>query len=347
MKLRWAIAAVALQVLALVYLAGQRELILHTGQTVWLRTAPVDPRDAMRGDYVRLDYEISRVSRSLWRDGLANSNRVEEFSRGGRRVYASLRVNTEGLGELVSLSDRQPADGLFLRGSTESSWGDTLRVQYGIEAFFMEQGRAKEMENQIFTQRNGVPLNTQVAVSRRGVAVLKDYRWESLGLTVELETLRQTNNSRGFPQQQTLVTGAKVELKNHGPEPVAIVSLPAGQSFALVPDTRWGEVNYRWANETNASPAPRPEYVTVLKPGDSFHTRLDLTRPEWFVISTRDDSKASGPVPLKNLATDWSAHFRLEYRPPPAAACAGLPNGNLIYHGRVTSRGFNPGGIAD
>ena len=72
MKTRFIIGAIAFQLLVLGYIAGQREWILRTGRTVWLRTAPIDPRDVMRGDYVRLDYEVAHVSRALWKDGLAN-----------------------------------------------------------------------------------------------------------------------------------------------------------------------------------------------------------------------------------------------------------------------------------
>ena len=53
--------AIALQVVVLFFMAGEREWVVRTGRTVFLRTAPVDPRDVMRGDYVRLNYEMSRV----------------------------------------------------------------------------------------------------------------------------------------------------------------------------------------------------------------------------------------------------------------------------------------------
>jgi uncharacterized membrane-anchored protein len=347
MRLRFAIAAIVLQVLMLAYIAGEREWILRTGKTVWLRTAPIDPQDAMRGDYVRLDYDISRVERALWRDGLAVTNQVQDLARRDTKVFASLRVAPDSRAEIVSLSDQRPAEGLFLRGRIEPSWGSTLKVRYGIEAFFMEQGRAEKLENQRLQERRGVPLNTEVALGRNGIGVLKGYRWESLGIVVEFDTLQRTNHSGGFPRQQSLITAAKVELKNHGPEDVAIVEFAEGRSFALVPDTRWGETLYRWPGETNAVPHPQPENIIVLKPGQSHHTRLDLTRPEWFVVDTRPEAQTPNAVPLQKLEQDWNARFRLEYRPPPAEACASLPNAKLIYHGRLPSRAFNPVGMVD
>ena len=53
--------AVLVQVLILGWMAGEREWIVRTAPTVWLRTAPVDPRDLFRGDYVTLGYEISTI----------------------------------------------------------------------------------------------------------------------------------------------------------------------------------------------------------------------------------------------------------------------------------------------
>ena len=64
MRKKLIIAAATLQVLVLAYMAGEREWVRQTGQNIFLRTAPIDPRDAMRGDYVRLNYAISSVPSS-------------------------------------------------------------------------------------------------------------------------------------------------------------------------------------------------------------------------------------------------------------------------------------------
>lgn len=53
--------AIALQLLLLAGLLGFRQYTLLTGQRIWLRTVPVDPRDMFRGDYVTLSYQVSRI----------------------------------------------------------------------------------------------------------------------------------------------------------------------------------------------------------------------------------------------------------------------------------------------
>ena len=55
------IGSILIQLFTLMYMAAVREAIILTGMTVYLRTAPVDPNDLFRGDYVSLNYEISQV----------------------------------------------------------------------------------------------------------------------------------------------------------------------------------------------------------------------------------------------------------------------------------------------
>ena len=349
MKRLSVIGAVVLQVFVLGYMAAEREWILHAGRTVWLRTAPVDPRDVMRGDYVRLDYDISRAGRRLWSDGLTNQSPPAEHPASHAQVYASLRPGQGpgGCAEITALSDRRPAEGLFLRGRVETSRADVLQVRYGIEALFMEQGRARELEDQRAKERQGLPLNMEVAIGAQGAAVIKGYRWETLGITLELESAQRTNRAGRPARQETSIVAAKVQLKNHGTNDLALVILPEGRSFALVCDTRWGEARYSWPGETNALPQPRPKDVIVLKPGQSHATRLDLTRPEWFVLGSQ---RAGAPKELKAIQAidqDWSTRFRIEYRAPSAEACAGLPRAGEIYHGRLASRAFDAVGSVD
>ena len=349
MKRKLAIAAVALQVLVLGYIAGEREWVVHTGHTVWLRTAPIDPRDVMRGDYVRLDYEIARVPRDRWRDGLTNRAAADGDRRPETRVYASLQIDSNGLAEVATLSDLQPKEGLFLRGKIDPamSWRGSEAIRYGLEAFFMEQGQAQQLEDDRSQSRRGVPLNMEVAVGANGLGVLKGYRWESLGIVLSFDTVRRTNSPNGFPQIQNIILRANVEVKNHGPDPVAIVDLPENRSFRLISDARWMEPAYRWVGETNALPVPGPGNVIVLQPGRSHTNRLDLTQPEWFVVDIRTNAVSRQPKPLQQSPQDWNSGFRIEYRPPSAEACATLPEAKRIWHGRLRSQWFSPMGNVD
>src|SRR3954468_14416646 len=59
---RWVfLATAAFQLLVLCGMIAIKAIPYQTGDTVLLRVVPVDPRDLLRGDYVILGYEISRV----------------------------------------------------------------------------------------------------------------------------------------------------------------------------------------------------------------------------------------------------------------------------------------------
>lgn len=352
MRYRLAIGAVVLQLLALVFMAGEREWILRTGRTVLLRTAPIDPNDPMRGDYVRLDYEISRVPRDRLEDGLPkvfaepwDGRRTPE-----RRVYARLDVGEDGIAELAALTDAKPDEGIFIRGRAQDSAGRNVQVRYGIEALFMQQGTARKLEDMRLRERAGVPLDIEVALRNSGAAVLKNYKWEPLGITLEFERTpappRNDGNAPGTARPQQLITGVTVELKNHGPEEVAIVDLPNGGSLRLVPDDRWQDARHRWVGEDRAASRPEAGDVIVLKAGASLKIKIDLTEPAWLVVSTMPTADKT-PVALRDVTDPWSSSFRIEYAPPSKASVSGLPNANLIRHGRLRSRAFNPTGGVD
>lgn len=348
MRLRLALAAVVLQVLALAYLAGEREWILRTGRTVLLRTAPVDPRDPMRGDYARLSYDISRVPlrqadeavQAMLKPAKGDSRRPE------RRLYATLRTSTDGIADVTGLTATKPAEGLFIRGFSHAADGESVIVRYGVEALFLEQGKSRQLEDQRIREQAGRPLDVEVALGSGGIAVIKGYRWEALGLTVttETEAVPASNGAGGTRREVRRVISATVELKNHGTGEVAIIDLPDGRSLRLVPDERWNEARYQWVGATLAPPAPASAHVILLKPGQTHRIKIDLTRPEWFVI----DTKAAGsprPIPLRDIGETWGAPFRLHYSPPPATATRALPHADRIRHSPLVSRVFNTQGV--
>ena len=355
MRYRLALLAVVLQVGMLAYMAGEREWILRNGAPILLRTAPIDPNDPMRGDYARLDYDISTVTKEQCRDGalkmFAPNGYVYSRQWRDARVYATLKINETGVAELDTVSDRVPDSGLYIRGRLESVNDRTLRIRYGIEALFMQQGTAQKLEDTRRHDRPGVPLDMKVALGSSGIAVLRDYQWEPLGITVTFQrtpnTPEQTGNAsqNQFRRQtQQTITSLVVELKNYGPEEVAVVDLPDAGSFRLVGDTRWQETRYRWVGESKPTPSTTPEAknIIVLKSGQSHSTKIDLTQPQWYVIDTKANPEQQKPIALRDVTETWAASFRIEYTPPPRASVTSHPHAELIRFGKLRSRAFNP-----
>jgi uncharacterized membrane-anchored protein len=131
-----------------------------TGQTVLLRVVPLDPRDLMRGDYVILSYEFSRVPPQ----GIIGVSRSDDPQ--GRTVYVWLVPEPDGRHVRAGgFSTEAPASGLFLQG-TISNWNT---ITYGIESFFVQEGTGKDYEQ---AARDG-RLSAEVAIDRHGQAVVR------------------------------------------------------------------------------------------------------------------------------------------------------------------------------
>ena len=147
MRARVIFGGLALVVVALVVLVVRKEQVLAHGTPVLLELAPVDPRSLMQGDYMVLDYAVSREARlasntdrdSDWDLDLDSSPRKRP--REGRLV---LRLDENGVGRFV----RHDAPGtplapgeLLLRYKVRQG-----RVRLGAEAFFFQEGHAERYE---------------------------------------------------------------------------------------------------------------------------------------------------------------------------------------------------------
>jgi len=334
MRIRLLIAVVALQVLVLGYMAGEREWIVRKGTIIHLQTAPLDPRDPFRGNYVRLDYGINHVPVKFLRGGLAGKPRKgEDRIAADTQVYAVLRNSSGGIATLDYLTDEKPAGGLFIRGRVDRYWsGDVIPVRYGLEAYFMQESRAKELEGR--RRRDGiqVPLEMEVAVSGKGVSVLKGYGWSSLGIGLKLDTVSSPNRQ---------VRAATVQLMNVSSNDLAVVDLPGAQSFELKDDwlRSWGNHEWAWV----MADKPRATHVTddqvvVLKPGEQREIHVDLTQPYWFVAKEKEAA-----ISIRDLQR--GGMFRLIYRPPSPEECKGLKQAALIWHGELPTSAFGGGRV--
>jgi len=340
-----ALAMVALlQLAVLAYMAGEREWILQYGHTIHLRTAPVDPRDPMRGDYVALDYQIAHVPSTQCTGGIALVLAHTNVVARGTPVYAILDTN-ETVAQLVTLTDVRPADGTCIRGRVDESWHRNVAVRYGIEAYFMQQGKALALERGRVRGGIQVPLEMAVALSPRGVAVIKGHRWAQLGIGLDLIPDPIPTN-RMSARRFVAVT---IRLMNAGTTDVALVDLPGGRAFSLVPVVdRWRSDNdWRWAGENDPTPAPQPADVVLLKPGQVHTNRFEFADPHWFVAENTTNGACAAAQPLNHVDLGWNEMFRLEYRAPAPAACAALPHRDVIWHGRLASRAFSGSGRVD
>jgi len=136
------------------------------GKEIRLKTIPVDPRSMFRGNYARLNYDITNIP-------LPAINEGKSF-RQHTTIYVSLKENDKGLYELAGARLEKPKEGIFIRGRLQyRHWffdndrsGD---IKYGIEAFFAPKERALQLERDL--RNGGIAV---VMVASNGKATLKD-----------------------------------------------------------------------------------------------------------------------------------------------------------------------------
>jgi uncharacterized membrane-anchored protein len=336
MRKTFIVLAVLMQIAVLVYMAGDREYILRNGKVIYLRTAPIDPRDLFRGDYVRLNYEISSIPAPNLPEG--DTAKIIK----GEKVYVNLKETSNGLYEFEGISKEPPDAGVYLVGRSPYEYryrrlGYPLTLNYGIEAYFVQQGRGREIEKRLGSRNQiQVPLEMQIAVGRSGKAVIKSHRWSPMG--VGLKILR---NAPANPQTQPGPASAKVALSlaNASDAPLALVVLPDDCSFSLE-TAQSAQKAWVPVNTSCESSQPLDSDVLVLQPGEEKIFEIDFSDERWFVRAEN-----AGPAEIGTL--DWSERFRLVYRPPAEAACRHLADRDLIWHGHLPCRAFHGRGRID
>ncbi len=177
MRTLFILAAIVAQLAVVGSMVWPREVALRTGTPVWIRTAPIDPRDPFRGDYVSLRYTISSVPRTSCSPGVLAAIDRSGRRRMDQRVFAVLAIGADGLATLVELTEVEPPGGIYLRGRLDGNFGDNVFVRYGLEAYFQEQGRALALERPPADLPADSRLEMEVMVGAGGLGVIRGHRW--------------------------------------------------------------------------------------------------------------------------------------------------------------------------
>ena len=138
---------------------------LLTGDIVLLRVVPLDPRDIFRGDYVVLSYECSLIPAQ----GIAGLRGYQNYDFSevqGQTVYVTLAPESDGKHwRPEKYSTERPKQGIYLRGQIQGR-----QIQYGIESFFVQEGKGCDYENAVRNRK----LWAEISVTAGGEAVLRD-----------------------------------------------------------------------------------------------------------------------------------------------------------------------------
>ncbi|MEM7586916.1 MAG: GDYXXLXY domain-containing protein [Acidobacteriota bacterium] len=287
-------------------LAVDRERLLNSETHIHLRTAPVDPRDPFRGDYVTLRYDLNAVAADALRGDLA-AHRDHK----GRPAYATLEryPGSQDLYRLRHLTDQPPDDGLFVAGKLRRGWrrpAGGVAVSYDIEKLFVEQGKGLEIEERRGS-RDGlqVPMEVEIALDERGRAAIRDYRWSPIGVSFEAE------RSDEHPAPKVRFT-----LHNVGDTARYLVDPGDHCSFAVIP-ADWGAAPWP-SSHAGCGAASTPADLHRLEPGATYTVELDLNQPRW-QLEYEGQSVTIDRIAEARRGT----RFRIVYRPDPSGT-AGL-----------------------
>ncbi len=136
--IRWGLLAL-IQLALIAIPIADRLYVQVTGEEVTLALAPVDPRDLLRGDYVILNLSLHTLPRDL--PG-AGADIVE-----GETVYVRLQADDDGIARPAEVArERSALNGTVIEAAVERVEETILRINTGMDAFFVQEGDGKEVE---------------------------------------------------------------------------------------------------------------------------------------------------------------------------------------------------------
>ena len=137
---KWVWTLVAAQALWLLGWAGYHEWVRQTASVIVLKGRPVDPRDLLRGDYLTLRYDISEAKV----DGA--TAQAKAGGGAGEAVWVLLeRRERYHVVAQASRAQLTPKPGqVLVRGTlgyNSGAAGSSRRIDYGIERYFVPEGK--------------------------------------------------------------------------------------------------------------------------------------------------------------------------------------------------------------
>lgn len=181
-----ALASVVLLCGALAWMIADRAAILRDGREIVLKTEPIDPRDLLRGRYVRLNYAISRIA------PIHFQHEKPDYFDSGTTVFVRLEEGDDGLwyaaeARIGAIPEDRDSGAVWIRGETRYRMASTdmpASVEYGMERFYLPEAVAPAVEQRM---RDGAVTEIVAAVADDGRAQIKALR--QAGETIYTERL--------------------------------------------------------------------------------------------------------------------------------------------------------------
>lgn len=128
------------------------ERVRSDGAVFLFKTAPVDPRDPFRGEYVRLNFEAEQ---GAWRAPDAGT-----MAYGQRKAFALLDTDTAGYARITKLVEHAPDQGSYLpvRYWSIGEEGTVSTLELPFDRYYLEEGDGPKAEELLAPDwSNGTP----------------------------------------------------------------------------------------------------------------------------------------------------------------------------------------------
>ncbi|MBN9220362.1 MAG: GDYXXLXY domain-containing protein [Mesorhizobium sp.] len=174
---RLVISALVLAIVQIGFLSwiiAGRAAILRSGKEVLLKIEPVDPRDLLRGDYIVLGYDISRIPVNMIANLPADKQSSDDTSivvrlKKGADGYWTPTTAWFGKAPVQAATDEADIAGHVSAGWGLRGEGDTIAPDYGIERFYLPEGQGMAIQNDMRVR----PFGIKLALAADGTAQIK------------------------------------------------------------------------------------------------------------------------------------------------------------------------------
>ena len=162
------LCAISLQICFVLSIPLIKEIRIRRGRTIRVKTVPADPRSIFRGDYIVLNYEFSHL----------DLNRVkhdESYFYEGQRVFVKLtKVGDNWEATQVStkpFKEIGPNEVMLVGSINRSEWSseNSINLTYGIESYFVPEGKGKYIEEKISEKR----VTVELSIDKKGFASVR------------------------------------------------------------------------------------------------------------------------------------------------------------------------------
>lgn len=215
MKKKYLVAAIILlQLLFLSSMIWFHSVKLRNAVRIQLKTVPYDPVSVFRGNYAALRYEISSLPVTLLK-GTSTKD-----LRNGQELYVLLKKKND-FWEAEAICAKRPKneDGLYLTGRLKffywnyyDSSQKNLNLEYGIESFFLNETRAKEVD------RLNMGMNWQEQEKERkrriGEFDAETRRIHGAGIATDWWMNKLNNELDVWVKEGLISSGAKESIRN-------------------------------------------------------------------------------------------------------------------------------------